>query len=55
MLALRAIAAVFRPIFTARADLMVENLALRQQLNILRRKSGRPRLRTQDRYSRRAA
>jgi len=42
MLALRAIAAVFRAIFTTRADLMVENLALRQQLNVLRRKSGRP-------------
>jgi transposase InsO family protein len=49
MLALRAIAAVFRAIFTTRADLMVENLALRQQLNVLHRKSGRPRLRKQDR------
>jgi transposase InsO family protein len=49
MLALRAIAAVFRAIFTTKADLMVENLALRQQLNVLRRKAGRPRLRKQDR------
>jgi len=49
MLALRAIAAVFRAIFTTRADLMVENLALRQQLNVLRRKAGRPSLRKQDR------
>ena len=49
MLALRAIAVVYRAIFTAKADLMVENLALRQQLNVLRRKAGRPRLRKQDR------
>jgi len=49
MLALRAIAAVFRAIFKTRADLMVENRALRQQLNVLRRKAGRPRLRNQDR------
>ena len=49
MLPLRAIVLVFQAIFTANADLMVENLALRQQLNVLRRKSGRPRLRKQDR------
>ena len=49
MLPLRAIVAVFRAIFTTKADLMVENLALRQQLNVLRRKVGRPRLRKLDR------
>ena len=49
MLALRAIVAVLRVIFTAKADLMVENLALRQQINVLRRKAGRSRLRKQDR------
>ena len=42
MLALRAIVMVFRAIFTTKAELMVENLALRQQLNVLRRKAGRP-------------
>ena len=49
MLILRAIGAVFRAIFTTKADLMVENLALRQQPNVLCRESGRPRLRKQDR------
>ena len=49
MFPLRAIVAVFRAIFTTKADLMVENLALRQLLNVLRRKVGRPRLRKWDR------
>ncbi|MFQ5671278.1 MAG: helix-turn-helix domain-containing protein [Acidobacteriota bacterium] len=49
MLVLRAIMAVFRAVFVARADLMVENLALRQQINVLRRRTKRPRLRRRDR------
>ena len=49
MLPLRAIVAVCWAIFTTKADLMVENLALRQQLNVLRRKVGRPRLQKRDR------
>lgn len=49
MLVLQAIVAVFRAIFTTKAELIVENLALRQQLNVLRRKTGRPRLRKCDR------
>jgi hypothetical protein len=43
--ALRALRAGFRP----RADLVIENLALRQQLAILQRNSKRPRLRHLDR------
>jgi putative transposase len=42
---LRALRAGFRP----RADLVIENLALRQQLSVLRRDSKRPRLRHLDR------
>ena len=49
MLTLRAIVTVFRAVFTTRADLMVENLALRQQLNFLRRRVGRPRPGRRDR------
>ena len=48
MLVLRAIVAVSQATFMTRADLMVENLALRQQLAVLCRKSGRPRLRRKD-------
>ena len=43
--ALRALRAGFRP----RADLVIENLALRQQLAVLQRNSKRPRLRNLDR------
>jgi putative transposase len=43
--ALRALRAGFRP----RADLVIENLALRQQLAVLRRNAKRPRLRHLDR------
>jgi transposase InsO family protein len=49
MLVLRAIIAVFRAVFITRADLVMENLALRQQLNVLRRRTRRPRLRRRDR------
>jgi hypothetical protein len=49
MLVLRAIVAVFRAVFTTRAGLMVENLALRQQINVLRRRTRRPKLQRQDR------
>ena len=45
----RLIWAVTRTLFARRADLVAENLALRQQLNVLRRKVGRPRLRKADR------
>ena len=38
-----------RSAFRTRADLALENLALRQQLANLRRTSGRPRLRKSDR------
>lgn len=38
-----------RQSLTPRADLMLENLALRQQLAVLANKSGRPRLRARDR------
>ncbi len=41
----RALRTGFRP----RADLVIENLALRQQLSVLRRDSKRPRLRHLDR------
>jgi hypothetical protein len=40
-----------RSAFRTRADLALENLALRQQLANLRRTSGRPRLRRIDRPS----
>jgi len=43
--ALRALRAGFRP----RVDLVIENLALHQQLAVLRRNSNRPRLRHLDR------
>ncbi len=38
MLLLRVIWAVVRALFVGRADLVAENLALRQHLNFLRRK-----------------
>ena len=40
---------VLRSIFASRADLVIENLALRQQLAVLQRKHPRPRLRVTDR------
>ena len=49
MFLLRLIRAVIRAVFANRADLVAENLALRQQLNVLRRKVRRPRPRKVDR------
>ncbi len=49
MLILRVIVAVFRAVFVTKAHLIVENLALRQQLIVLKRRKARPPLRTQDR------
>jgi len=49
MFLLRLIRAVIRALFANRADLVAENLALRQQLNVLRRNVRRPRLRLEDR------
>ncbi len=49
MLLLRVIWAVVRALFSKKADLVAENLALRQQLIVLRRRTGRPRLRKLDR------
>ena len=43
------IMAVFRVIFRSQANLVAENLALRQQLAVLQRKAKRPRLRNSDR------
>jgi hypothetical protein len=40
---------VVHALFAKRADLVAENLALRQQLIVFRRKVGRPRLRRRDR------
>ena len=45
MFLLRLVWAVVNALFAKKADLVAENLALRQQLNVLRRKVGRPRLR----------
>jgi len=45
-----AIAGWFRSLFAARSDLLLENLALRQQLAILTAKRPRPRMRTADRF-----
>ena len=49
MLLLRIIWAAVRALFSKKADLVAENLALRQQLIVLRRRTGRPRLRKSDR------
>ena len=49
MLLLRLIWAVVRALFTKKADLVAENLALRQQLIVLQRRAKRPRLKTKDR------
>jgi hypothetical protein len=38
----RLVWTVVRALFAKRADLVAENLALRQQLSVLRRKVGRP-------------
>ncbi len=49
MFLLRLIWAVVHALFAKRADLVAENLALRQQLVVLHRKTRRPRLKTKDR------
>jgi transposase InsO family protein len=49
MFLLRLIWAVVRVLFAKRADLVAENLALRQQLIVLRRRTKRPRLKNNDR------
>ena len=49
MFLLRLIWAVVRAVFAKRADLVAENLALRQQLIVFHRKTKRPRLKTKDR------
>ena len=41
--------AVVRAVSVKRADLVAENLALRQQLIVLHRRTKRPRLKTKDR------
>ena len=49
MFLLRLVWAVVHALFSKKADLVAENLALRQQLIVFRRKVGRPRLRRRDR------
>lgn len=49
MFVLRLVWAVVRTLFAKKADLVAENLALRQQLIVFRRKVGRPQLRRRDR------
>jgi hypothetical protein len=49
MFLLRLVWAVVRALFARNADLVAENLALRQQLIVFRRKVGRPKLRRRDR------
>ncbi len=49
---LRVLFALIRNILADRAELVTENLALRQQLAILEHKSKRPRLRKRDRIFR---
>jgi transposase InsO family protein len=49
MFLLRLIWAVVRALFAKRADLVAENLALRQQLIVLQRRTKHPRLKTKDR------
>ncbi len=45
----RVYALILRGFFRSRASLALENLALRQQLAVLRRSAKRPRLRPRDR------
>ena len=47
---LAAILSWFRRLAIARSDLLLENLALRQQLAILTAKRPRPRMRAADRF-----
>ena len=49
MFLLRLVSAVVRGVSTRRADLVAQNLALRQQLIVLHRKTKRRRLKTKDR------
>jgi len=49
MFVLRLIWAFVHALFARKADLVAENLALRQQLIVLHRKTRRPRLKPQDR------
>ena len=49
MFLLRLVWAVVHALFAKRADLAAENLALRQQLIVLRRTTRRPRLKNKDR------
>ena len=49
MFLLRLVWAVVHALFAKKADLVAENLALRQQLIVFRRKVGRRRLRRRDR------
>jgi transposase InsO family protein len=49
MFLLRLVWAVVRAVSVKRADLLAENLALRQQLIVLHRRTKRPRLKTKDR------
>jgi transposase InsO family protein len=49
MFLLRLVWAVVHALFAKKGDLVAENLALRQQLIVFRRKVGRPRLRRRDR------
>ncbi len=49
MFLLRLIWPAVRALFSKRADLVAENLALRHQLIVLHRKTRRPRLKTKDR------
>ena len=49
MSVLKLILALLRGLLASRAALVAENLALRQQLNVLRRSVRRPRLRRRDR------
>ncbi len=49
MLAVRIVLWLVRTLFRTRTDLVLENLALRQQLIVLRRVRQRPRLQREDR------
>ena len=49
MFLLRLVWVFVHALFAERADLVAENLALRQQLIVLHRRSKRPRLKTKDR------